>query len=137
AGVGVYKKAFGLANLEDRTPATTATNYRLASVTKQFTAMAIMMLSDRNLLTYDDPLTKFFPDFPAYGKQITIRRLLTHTSGMLAYEDLIPEGTTVPLKDRDVLNLLARQDHTYFAPGVEYRYSNTGYAHLALIVEAV
>ena len=78
-----------------------------------------------------------FPDFPAYGKQITIRRLLTHTSGMLAYEDLIPEGTTVPLKDRDVLNLLARQDHTYFAPGVEYRYSNTGYAHLALIVEAV
>lgn len=136
-GAVIYKNAFGLANMEDRTPATTATNYRLASVTKQFTAMSIMMLSERKLLSYDDPLTKFFPDFPPYGKQITIRRLLTHSSGMLAYEDLIPQGTTLPLKDRDVLNLLARQDHTYFAPGSEYRYSNTGYAHLALIVEAV
>jgi len=136
-GAVILKKAFGLANLEDRTPATTATNYRLASVTKQFTATAIMMLSDRKLLSYDDPLTKFFPNFPPYGKRITIRHLLTHTSGMLAYEDLIPQGTTVPLKDRDVLNLLSRQDHTYFAPGAEYRYSNTGYAHLALIVETV
>jgi CubicO group peptidase (beta-lactamase class C family) len=88
-------------------------------------------------LSYDDRLTRFFPDVPAYGKQITITHLLTHTSGMLAYEDLIPQGTTLPLKDRDVLNLLAGQDHTYFAPGSEYRYSNTGYAHLALIVEAV
>jgi len=136
-GAVILKKAFGLANLEDRTPATTATNYRLASVTKQFTATAIMMLSDRKLLSYDDPLTKFFPDFPPYGKRITIRHLLTHTSGMPAYEDLIPQGTTVPLKDRDVLNLLSHQDHTYFAPGAEYRYSNTGYAHLALIVETV
>jgi CubicO group peptidase (beta-lactamase class C family) len=136
-GAVLYKKAFGLANLEERTPATTATNYRLASVTKQFTAMAIMILSDRKLLSYDDSLAKFFPDFPPYGKQITIRRLLTHTSGMLAYEDLIPQGTILPLKDRDVLNLLAGQGHTYFAPGAEYRYSNSGYAHLALIVEAV
>jgi CubicO group peptidase (beta-lactamase class C family) len=136
-GAVVYKNAFGLANLEDRIPASTATNYRLASVTKQFTAMAIMILSDRKLLSYDDPLTKFFPVFPPYGKQITIRRLLTHTSGMLAYEDLIPPGTTLALKDRDVLNLLAGQDHTYFAPGTEYRYSNSGYAHLALIVETV
>src|SRR2546423_791956 len=129
--------AFGRANLETQIPAATATNYRLASVTKQFTAMAIMMLSDRKLLSYDDPLTKFFPDFPPYGKQITVRHLLTHTAGMLAYEDLIPQGTIVPLKDRDVLNLIARQDRTDFAPGAEYRYSNTGYAHLALIVETV
>src|ERR1051325_4820515 len=99
--------------------------------------MAIMMLSDRKLLSYDDPLTKFFPDFPPYGKQITVRHLLTHTAGMLAYEDLIPAGTVLLLKDRDVLNLLASQDHTYFAPGSEYRYSNSGYAHPALIVESV
>src|SRR5882672_3929543 len=69
-GAVVYKKAFGLSNLEDGTLATTATNYRLASVTKQFTGMAIMMLAERKLLSYDDRLTKFFPDLPAYGKQI-------------------------------------------------------------------
>jgi CubicO group peptidase (beta-lactamase class C family) len=136
-GAVVYKKAYGMANLDEHTPAAIDTNYRLASVTKQFTAMCIMMLAERNQLSFDDPLTKFFPDFPAYGKEIRIRQLLTHTSGMLAYEDLIPASTTVPVKDKDVLRLLAAQDHTYFAPRAEYRYSNTGYAHLALIVEAV
>src|ERR1700692_3306136 len=60
-GAAIYKNAFGLANLENRIPASTATNYRLASVTKQFTAMAIMMLSGQKLLSYDDTLTKFFP----------------------------------------------------------------------------
>lgn len=132
----LYKKAYGLANLEDRIPSATVTNYRLASLTKQFTAMAIMILAERKKLSYHDRLTDFFPDFPSYGQQITVRHLLNHTSGLIAYEDLIPAGTTEPLKDRDVLKLLKQQDHTYFPPGSKFRYSNSGYALLALIVEA-
>jgi CubicO group peptidase (beta-lactamase class C family) len=134
-GKVLYRHAYGLADVEGRVAASTATNYRLASVTKQFTAMAILMLAERKRLSLDDDLLKFFPGYPAYGKQITIRHLLTHTSGLRAYEDLIPAERTAQVKDLDVLDLLKRQDGTYFPPGSEWRYSNTGYAHLALIVE--
>lgn len=134
-GKVLYKKAYGLADLEAGTPATTKTNYRLASVTKQFTAMCILILADRGRLSLDDHITRFFPDYPAYGREITIRQLLTHTSGLRAYEELIPPGRTAQLKDMDVLDLLKQQTSAYFAPGMEYRYSNTGYAHLAMIVE--
>ena len=133
-GKVLYRHAYGLADVEARTPATTATNYRLASVTKQFTAMSILMLMERQRLALDDDLTKFFPDYPAYGKQITVRHLLTHTSGLRAYEDLIPAEQTGQVHDIDVLNLLKRTTDTYFAPGSEWRYSNTGYAFLSLIV---
>jgi CubicO group peptidase (beta-lactamase class C family) len=134
-GEVVYKKAYGMANLEEKTAATTRTNYRLASVTKQFTAMAIMMLAERKKLSYDSVLTDFFTDFPAYGKQITVRQLLSHTSGLIDYEDVIPKETTTPLKDRQALDLLKQQKETYFTPGSKYQYSNSGYALLALIVE--
>ena len=128
----VFAKSYGLANLEEQTAATPRTNYRLASVTKQFTAMAIMILAERGKLSYDDSISTFFPALPS---SITIRHLLTHTSGLLDYEDLIPEGTTRPLLDRDVLDILARQNETYFPAGTRYRYSNSGYAVLALVVE--
>ena len=134
-GKVLYKKAYGMANVEDKIPTTTKTNYRIASMTKQFTAMAIMILAEQKRLSLDAPLTKFFPDFPPYGKRITVRQLLNHTSGLLDYFDLIPAARTAPLKDRDVLNLLQKQDHTNFPPGSRFRYSNTGYVLLALIVE--
>ncbi len=130
-------KSYGLADLENKVPATPDTNFRLASVTKQFTAMAIMRLADAGKLSFDDSITKYFPEFPAYGKSITIRHLLNHTSGLLAYEDLILAGTTIPVLDINVLRLLQQQDKTYFPPGSQFRYSNTGYALLALIVEQV
>jgi CubicO group peptidase (beta-lactamase class C family) len=133
----LFRKAYGLANLEDKIPSTTQTNYRLASLTKQFTAMAIMILAERKQLALTNRLTDFFPDFPIYAEQIAVRHLLNHTSGLIDYEDLIPSNATVPLKDRDVLALLVKQDHTYFAPGTRFRYSNSGYALLALIVEAI
>ena len=136
-GKVLFQKAYGSANLEDKSPCTTRTNYRLASLTKQFTAMCVMILAERKRLALTNRLTDFFPDFPAHGKQISVRHLLIHTSGLIDYEDVIPAGTVVPLKDRDVLALLKRQDHTYFAPGNRFRYSNSGYALLALIVEAV
>ncbi|MCA1816475.1 MAG: beta-lactamase family protein [Acidobacteria bacterium] len=133
----VYEGAFGMANLEEKTPATTATNFRLASVTKQFTAMSVLMLVERKRLTLDTKLTEVFPDFPAYGSKITIRHLLTHTSGLADYEDLIPESATVPLRDKQVLELLKTQTDTTFAPGSRFSYSNSGYAVLALVVEKV
>jgi CubicO group peptidase (beta-lactamase class C family) len=134
-GKVLYKHAYGLADVEAGVAATAKTNYRLASVTKQFTSMCIMMLAEQHRLSLDSKLSRFFPDYPAYGKDITIRQLLTHTSGLRDYGELMPAGQTTQLKDRDVLDILKQQKSTEFAPGMEYRYSNTGYAHLALIVE--
>lgn len=135
-GKSVFAKGYGLADLVAKAPCTTNTNFRLASVSKQFTAMAVLILSERGKLKLNDTLTDFFPEFPAYGKQITVSNLLTHTSGLIDYEDVIPVGTTIPVLDQDVLRLLMTQDKTYFPPGSQYRYSNTGYSLLALIVEA-
>jgi CubicO group peptidase (beta-lactamase class C family) len=134
-GKVMLAKGYGLANVEERIPCGTNTNFRLASVTKQFTAMAVMILAERRKLSLDERLTDFFPEFPPYGRQITLRHLLTHTSGLIDYEDVIPKGTEIPVLDRDVLRLLMRQDKTYFPPGAKYRYSNSAYALLALIVE--
>ena len=131
----VLAKGYGLANVEGRIPCGTNNNFRLASVTKQFTAMAVMILAERGKVSFDERLTDFFPEFPAYGNQITLRHLLTHTSGLIDYEDVIPKGTEIPVLDRDVLRLLMQQDQTCFPPGTKYRYSNSAYALLALIVE--
>lgn len=133
----VYSDAFGLADLAAGTPNTPGTNFRLASVTKQFTAMAVMILNDRGALTLNQTLTEFFRGFAEVGRSITVRHLLTHTSGLIDYEDVMPETTTVPVLDRDVLRLLENIDSTYFTPGSQFRYSNSGYALLALIVEQV
>jgi len=127
----------GLANLETKTPASERTNYRIASVSKQFTAMAIMILRHRGAIDYDTPISSFFTDFPTIGENITVRRLMNHTSGIVNYEDIIPPEVQKPLKDADVLELIKHQHGVYFTPGTQYKYSNTGYALLALIVEHV
>jgi len=131
----LYGKAFGRADVEAGTAVTFATNFRLASVTKQFTAMAAMILVDRGKVSLEQQLTDFFPDFAPVGRKITLKHLLTHTSGIVAYEDVMPESTTVPLLDKDVLQLLKNIDSTHSLPGSEFRYSNSGYALLALVVE--
>lgn len=131
----VFRKAYGFANLEERAAATPATHYRLASLTKQFTAAAILTLADQRKLTLDDPVRRWLPSLPSHAGAITIRQLLTHSSGLIDYEELIPPSTTVQLSDADVLRLLETQSTTYFPPGSSYRYSNSGYALLALIVE--
>lgn len=129
-------RGYGSANLATKSPVSPATNFRLASLTKQFTAMSIMILAERGKLALDDPLAAFLPGLPPYGDSITLRHLLTHASGLPDYEELIPAGTTTPLRDRDVLEILRRQDWTYFLAGTRFRYSNSGYALLALVVEA-
>jgi len=136
-GQPILTKSYGLADLERKIPVTDSTNFRLASLTKQFTAMSIMILRERGKLDYSMNLVQIFPDFPAYGRQVTVRNLLQHTSGLIDYEDLIPNSATVQVRDCDVLRMMMAQDSTYFAPGSAFRYSNSGYAVLAMIVEKV
>jgi CubicO group peptidase (beta-lactamase class C family) len=133
-GVPVCRRAYGLADLESRSPATTVTNYRLASLTKQFTAAAILLLAEEGRLSIDDPVRKWLPTLPQAADAMAVRHLLTHTSGLIDYEDLIPDGTSVQLRDADVLGLLEAENRGYFPPGTGYRYSNSGYSLLALIV---
>jgi CubicO group peptidase (beta-lactamase class C family) len=133
----VLEYAGGVADIESKTPCTPATNFRMASVSKQFTATAVMRLVDQGKLSLDDTLDAFFPGFPAYAHKITVKHLLTHTSGIPDYEDLIPDGTTLQLDDLDVLHLLMEKKEPRFAPGEKFAYSNSGYALLGLIVEVV
>jgi CubicO group peptidase (beta-lactamase class C family) len=134
-GKPIVRQSWGLADVEAGTKATPATNYRLASVTKQFTAAAILLLVQDGKIRLDDRIRVFFPQLPASLDSVTIQHLLTHTSGIVDYEDVIPDGTTAQLHDEDVLKLLESHDTTYFKAGTGYRYSNSGYALLALIIE--
>jgi CubicO group peptidase (beta-lactamase class C family)/membrane protein DedA with SNARE-associated domain len=143
----VFERGYGVRDLRMRAKIDAATNFRLASVTKQFTATAIMLLVRDGKLTYDTKLTDVFPDFPAYAKAITIRNLLNHTSGLLDYEDLMIAAETPgkapiwadtrQIQDSEVLALLKRQTTTKFPLGTKWAYSNSGYVVLGAIVAKV
>jgi CubicO group peptidase (beta-lactamase class C family) len=134
-GQSVVRASYGLADLETGRPATPSTNYRLASVTKQFTAAAILLLAEDGRLNLGDHVSDWLRSLPPATEQVTIHHLLTHTSGLIDYEDVIPENLNAQLNDADVLRLLETQERTYFRPGEGYRYSNSGYALLSLIVQ--
>jgi CubicO group peptidase (beta-lactamase class C family) len=134
-GEPVVKRAYGFANLEQHERAMPATNYRLASVTKQFTAAAVLLLVEDGKLHLDDPIRTWLPELPDVAQRVTIRHLLSHTGGLIDYEDVMPADQATQLHDADVLKILAGQPKLYFDPGTNYRYSNSGYALLALIVE--
>jgi CubicO group peptidase (beta-lactamase class C family) len=136
-GAIAFIRGYGLADLDDNVRVTERTNFRLASLTKAFTAMAVMLLVNEGQLSLEMRVGALLPDFPGYGRAISIRHLLTHTSGLAAYQDLVPASWTRDLTDRDVLALLHRTDALLFAPGTAFRYGDTGYAILALVVEAV
>lgn len=141
----VFERGYGVSDLRSLNKIDEHTNFRLASCTKQFTAMAIMLLVHDGKLHYEDRLTDIFPAFPDYGSSITIRNLLNHTSGLLDYEDLMaqpaPPGTPLEeipqIKDAGVLELLKQQQSTKFTPGTKWDYSNSGYVVLAMVVEKV
>ena len=144
SGRSVFERGYGVTDLCSLHPIDAHTNFRLASVSKQFTAMAVMLLVHDGKLRYEDRLTDIFPDFPAYGRAITIRNLLNHTSGLLDYEDLMakPEPGTPPqeirqIHDAGVLQLLKQQTTTKFTPGTKWEYSNSGYVLLGLVVQEV
>ena len=139
----LFERGYGVTDLASLTAIGPRTNFRLASVSKQFTAMAVMLLVHDGKLHYEDRLTDIFPDFPAYGSAITIRNLLNHTSGLHDYEDLMPPSDPdapveqIQIQDAGVLDLLKQQKGTKFAPGTKWAYSNSGYVLLGLIVQKV
>jgi CubicO group peptidase (beta-lactamase class C family) len=136
-GQVVVRRAYGMADVERRIAATPETDYRLASVSKQFTAMAIMLLAKEGKLRYDQPIRDFLAELPPATQAVTVRHLLNHTSGIWDYEALIPESRTAQLNDDDVLTLVASKDSLSTAPGTAYCYSNSGYVLLGIIVARV
>jgi CubicO group peptidase (beta-lactamase class C family) len=135
----VYRKALGYADLKTRDTLSTNSIFQLASVSKQFTAIAIMMLHSRRLLYYDDPVTKYYPDFP--WPEITVRQLLTHRSGLPDYRwflDPYLEDKFQPISNQFMMQAFTKYTpDLYFRPNAHFAYSNTGYAVLAAIVEKV
>ena len=136
-GRAIVRRGYGYANLEEHIKAGPATNYRLASVTKQFTATCILLLKQDGKLRLEDRVRQWLPELPGSDEQITVYQLLTHSSGLIDYEDLIPPGRTTQLDDADVLRMIASQHRFYFPPGSSYRYSNGGYVLLGLIVQRI
>jgi len=141
-GQAVFERGYGVTDLRSMHKIDKDTNFRLASVSKQFTATAVMLLVQDGRLHYTDRLTEIFPDFPAYGSMITVRNLLNHTSGLLDYEDLlearyknVSKDKIPQIQDAGVLELLKNQTSTKFIPGTKWDYSNSGYAVLAMVVE--
>jgi len=132
----IYKNAFGYADFYHKDPLGTQTAFQLASVSKQFTAMAIMMLKEEGKLNYDDSVQQYLPAFPYKG--ITVRQLLTHRSGLPNYtyfSDKLWPSRKLPMTNEDVVNLMV-QHHPkiFYKPDTHFDYSNTGYALLASIV---
>ena len=145
-GRTVFEHGYGIRDLNSRAAIDSETNFRLASCTKQFTAMAIMLLVHDGKLRYDESLSEVFPEFPAYGKTITIRNLLNHTSGLQDYETLMEQEEKNggrkwteenQIHDADVLALLEKEHMTQFPPGTQWAYSNSGYVVLGLVVAKV
>lgn len=136
----VYKRGFGLANLDYDVPNTTRTRFTVASVSKAFTAMSVALLAQQGKLSLDDEVQKYVPEIPKYAHPITIRHMLSHTSGIREYDALTMFGglnTDNALSNRTVLNMLARQKNIEFKPGSKYQYSNSNFLLAGIIVERV
>jgi CubicO group peptidase (beta-lactamase class C family) len=136
-GKPILVKGYGFADLENDVPATAGTVYRIGSVTKQFTSAAIMRLMEQGKLSLDDTLQKFLPNVPSQGNHVTIRHLLTHTSGIRSYTNLGPKWARVMRIDLvpDSLVALFANEPYDFKPGDAYRYNNSGYFLLGMIIE--
>ena len=137
----VHENGYGMANLETGTPITPASVFHLASVSKQFTAAAILMLARDGRLSLDDDVRKHRPELPDYGHRITIRHLLNHTSGLRDQWDLLAMARgrfeENRITEADVLEMATRQRALNFEPGAEFSYSNTGYTLAGVIVRRV
>src|SRR5262249_41564849 len=138
--VVVHTKGYGQASLELAVPITAATVFDIGSVSKQITAASIVLLAQQGKLALDDDVRKFVPDVPDYGRKITLRHLLHHTSGLRNYVTLLTlagvqkESVTT---DADALAFIARQKGLNFAPGDDHLYSNTGYFLLSQVIKKV
>jgi CubicO group peptidase (beta-lactamase class C family) len=136
AGQPVLRKGYGLANLELGVAMAPDMVFRLASITKQFTAVAILMLVEQGQLALDDPITRFWPNYPTHAHTITVEHLLTHTSGIRSYTDMA-EWPPLWRKDFSVQELIDffKGQPMQFAPGTRWAYNNSGYYLLGAIIE--
>lgn len=136
----IYEKGYGLANLEHNVPNTANTIFRIASMSKQFTAMSTIILADEGQISLDDDIRKYIPEMPDYGAPITVRNLINHTSGI---RDFLTLFFLKGYKDQDyyteveLLEMLARQKNLDFTPGEKMSYSNSGYVLQSIIIERV
>jgi CubicO group peptidase (beta-lactamase class C family) len=132
-------KGYGLADMENDVPATAQTVYRIGSVTKQFTSVAVMQLVEQGKLSLDDEVTKYVPNAPTHGRRVLVRHLLNHTSGIPSYTDVGPTFGRVMRLDlsKDSLIGTVKDDSLQFEPGSHFYYNNTGYFLLGMIVERV
>ncbi|MDN3676426.1 serine hydrolase domain-containing protein [Flavobacterium paronense] len=139
-GAIVYKKGFGIANLEYGTPITPTTVFQIASVSKQFTAFAILLLEQEGKLSLEDDIRKYLPEMVDYGHKITLRNLANHTSGIrdnTALANLIGTNEADLLSNEQAVKLITSQKGLNFIPGEEYEYCNSGYILLAEIVKRI
>ncbi len=136
-GKTIYHKAFGMANMELEIPMKTNNVFEIGSITKQFTSVAILMLMEQGKLTLQDEITKFIPDYPTYGKKITIHHLLNHTSGIKSYTSMnISEIAARDMTPTELIDYF-KNEPMDFDPGTEWRYNNSGYIILGYIIEKV
>ncbi|HVN78108.1 MAG TPA: serine hydrolase [Terriglobia bacterium] len=136
-GKVLFEKGYGYSNIGDHVPITPETKFRIGSITKQFTAAAILRLKEEGKLDLNDPLSKYLPDFPR-GPEVTLHHLLTHTSGIHSYTEKpdFMETVTVPVKPEALIDSI-KKDPYDFAPGSRWKYNNSGYFLLGYIVEKV
>jgi len=135
-GTVVFKKGYGLADLDSKAAITPSTNFNICSLTKQFTAYAILQLQREGKLSLDDKLSRFFPGFaPGVANSVSVRQLLTHSSGMKDHYSYVDRAQYREFWDKDVLTVLRSVDSVYFPPGSRYRYSNAAFCLLSLIIE--
>lgn len=136
-GVPVYAGGFGLANVDQRVSASDATVYRINSITKAFTAIAVLQLVQRGKLRLDDRLSRYFPEYTRPGRDPTLVQLLRHTSGLTNFGGPFDRNVRLDLSPKQWVDSV-NDDHLYqFAPGQDWRYSNVGYYILGLIIEKV
>lgn len=135
----IYKRGYGMANLEYNIPITTTSVFRIGSTSKQFAAASIAILAREGTISLDDDIRKYIPEMPGYQRPITVRNLVHHTSGILDYTSLLSLAGYMPDADcptiEETIEILARQKNLNFPPGEEYSYSNSGYFLLSVIVE--
>ncbi|MEB2774371.1 serine hydrolase [Algoriphagus sp. D3-2-R+10] len=131
----IFRKSFGYADFDKKESLIPESSFYLASVSKQFTTMAVMILKERGKLSYDNKLSDYFPDFPEYADSVTIRHMMTHTSGIPDHFGL--GAYKVGLNNNDVYDILINQNRLNFEPGSQFSYSNGGYMLLSMIIEKV
>ncbi|CAI2766740.1 serine hydrolase domain-containing protein [Flavobacterium collinsii] len=137
-GKVVYRKAFGMANLEMGIQMQPEFVFEIGSMTKQFTAVAVLILAEQGKLKLDDEITKFIPDYPTHGNKITLHHLLTHTSGIKDFTSMkaIKDIAKRDLSPKELVDFF-KNEPADFKPGEQYKYCNSGYVLLGYIIEMV